>query len=103
MSGMLSEFTASNVQQEDIFAGFSDWLTTYGNPDYSGTEKYDGYPRALKRLVGFMKDKGIIGDVDLNDTDVEAYKSCLRAYNNSEEAKEFDKTKLSNFCRKLCA
>lgn len=82
--------------EEDIFSGFEPWLRSYNNPDYTGKQKYNGYARALVKLVDFMKDQGIIDDTDLNDKNIEKYQSWLEIYNSSEEAKEFDEKKNSS-------
>lgn len=83
-------------EQNDIFSGFEPWLRSYNNPDYTGKQKYNGYARALVKLVDFMKEQGIIEDFDLNDKNIDKYYSWLEIYNASEEAKEFDEKKNSN-------
>lgn len=80
----------------DIFEGFTPWLTSFNNPDYTGKEKYDGYPRALERLVEFMLDKGLISDANLNDKNIEKYLNFKTVYETSEEVREYDKTKLAS-------
>ncbi len=80
---------------EDIFSGFEPWLRSYNNPDYTGKQKYNGYARALVKLVDFMKEQGIIDDSDLNDKNIDKYYSWLEIYNSSEDAKEFDEKKNS--------
>ena len=61
--------------EEDIFSGFEPWLRSYNNPDYTGKQKYNGYARALLKLVDFMKEQGIIEDSDLNDKNMDKYYS----------------------------
>lgn len=82
--------------EEDFFSGFEPWLRSYYNPDYTGRQKYNGYARALVKLVDFMKKQGIIEDSDLNDKNIDKYYSWLEIYNASEKAKEFDEKKNSN-------
>lgn len=81
--------------EEDIFGGFAPWLTSFNNPDYTGKEKYDAYPRALERLVKFMFDNGLISDANLNDKSIEKYLNFKTVYENTEEVRKYDKTKLS--------
>ncbi len=88
-----SEDAEENV---DIFEGFTPWLTSFDNPDYTGKEKYDGYPRALERLVEFMLDKDLISDANLNDKNIEKYLNFKNVYEASEEVREYDKTKLAS-------
>lgn len=85
--------------EEDVgvFKGFAPWLTSFDNPDYTGKEKYNGYPRNLERLVKFMLDKGLIFDANLNDKNIEKYLNFKAVYEASEEVREYDKTKLSSF------
>lgn len=90
------EDEAPVINEAEIFAGFTSWLTSYNNPDYTGREKYAGYPRALERLVEFMKNKGLIADANLNDSNVEKYEGILATYNSSDEAKEFDEKNLAS-------
>lgn len=80
----------------DIFEGFQPWLTSYNNPDYTGKEKYAGYPKALVRLVDFMKEQGLIDDTSLNDLSIEKYHNFLAVYESSEAVRDFDETKLSS-------
>ena len=81
---------------DNIFEGFTPWLTSFDNPDYTGKEKYDGYPRALERLVEFMLGKGLITDANLNDKDLAKYLNYKTVYEASEEVREYDKTKLAS-------
>ncbi|MBQ7760532.1 MAG: hypothetical protein IJ400_00610 [Clostridia bacterium] len=90
------EDEAPVIDETEIFAGFTPWLTSYNNPDYTGREKYAGYPRALERLVEFMENKGLIADANLNDSNVEKYEGILDTYNSSDEAKEFDEKNLAS-------
>lgn len=80
----------------DIFAGFESWLTSPNNPDYTGIQKYNGYPKALMRLVGFMEEKGYIEDDNLNDKDIEKYNMWLDIYCEKEDVQEYDKKYLSS-------
>ena len=79
-----------------IFEGFKPWLTSYNNPDYTGTQRYNNYSNALLRLVGFMFEKELIGDANLNDLDVDKYYTYLDAYAASDEVREFDQKKLGS-------
>lgn len=81
---------------ENIFNGFSSWLTSYDNPDYTGKEKYSGYPRCLERLVQFMAENKLIEDSNLNDNNIDKFIKIKTVYDNSEKAKEFD-SKLSYY------
>ena len=81
---------------EDVFSGFEPWLKSYDNPDYTGTQKYANYARSLSLLVSFMKENDLIEDDNLNDTDIEKYKSYIEVYNDSDEAKQYDKKSLHN-------
>lgn len=83
-------------EQSNIFEGFSTWLTSHNNPDYTGKEKYAGYSRALERLLKFMEEKGLINDSNLNDKNIEKYKNIVDIYDSSEEAKDFDQKYLSS-------
>ncbi len=78
------------IEEEDIFVGFASWLVSYNNPDYTGREKYTGYPRALERLTEFMKEKGLIEDSNLNDKNLDKFKHIMEVYIASDEAKAFD-------------
>ena len=82
--------------EENFFEGFATWLTSYNNPDYTGTQKYAWYPQALIRLVAFMKESNLIEDADLNDLSIEKYAHYLEVYESSEEVREFDEKKLSS-------
>ena len=77
--------------ESDVFAGFDPWLTSYDNPDYTGTEKYTGYVDALEKLIKYMAEKNIIEDDNLNEINLEKYNGVLEAYNESLEAQEYDK------------
>lgn len=95
----IDSYTSSSVasaNQNTIFDGFEPWLTSYDNPDYTGKEKYAGYPKALSRLVEFMQAQGFINDADLNDTDIEKFHNFLDIYNASDVIKDFDEKKLSS-------
>lgn len=83
-------------ENNNIFEGFSLWLTSYDNPDYTGREKYAGYPRALERLVQFMKEKGYIDDDNLNDINLEKFNHIKNVYDNTDEVKEFDERFLAS-------
>lgn len=85
-----------DVEPDDIFSGFEPWLTSYNNPDYTGKQKYNGYPRAILKLVEFMFAKGLIDDSNLNDLDVDKFYTFQDAYNASDETKEFDQKKLGS-------
>ena len=80
----------------NIFEGFALWLTSYDNPDYTGREKYVGYPRALERLVQFMTEKGYIDDDNLNDINLEKFIHIKSVYDNTDEVKEFDERYLAS-------
>lgn len=84
------ELLLEEIEEEDIFSGFEPWLTSYNNPDYTGKQKYEGYAKALVRLVKFMCDNNLIEDNDLNDKNLEKYISWVEIYNSSNEAKEYD-------------
>lgn len=88
--------TATSTESASIFDGFEPWLTSYDNPDYTGKEKYAGYPKALVRLVEFMCEQDFIDDADLNDTNIEKYHNFLDVYNASDVIKDFDEKKLSS-------
>ena len=95
----IDAYKATDANDKDgtsIFDGFESWLTSYDNPDYTGKEKYAGYPKALVRLVKFMQEQGFIEDADLNDTNIEKYHNFLDIYNNSDVIKDFDEKKLSS-------
>ena len=79
------------IEEEDIFSGFASWLVSENNPDYTGTEKYNGYAEALEKLVKYMAEKDLIEDANLNEKDVEKYKGILEVYNDSDDAQEYDK------------
>ena len=79
-----------------VFNGFAPWLTSCNNPDYTGKEKYVGYPQALSRLVAFMQTQGFIENADLNEINIDKYQNFLDIYNASEEIKAFDEKKLSS-------
>lgn len=79
-----------------IFDGFAAWLTSYDNPDYTGKQKYSWYPQALKRLVAFMKEQGLIEDSNLDDKNIEKFYLWLEIYNSSEEVRDYDDKKLSS-------
>ena len=81
---------------DNIFEGFRPWLTSYNNPDYTGKQKYNGYSNSLLRLVGFMLEKELIGDANLNDLDIDKYYTYLDAYAASDEVREFDQKKLGS-------
>ena len=83
-------------ENNNIFEGFALWLTSYDNPDYTGREKYAGYPRALERLVQFMKEKGYIDDDNLNDINLEKFNHVKNVYDNTDEVKEFDERYLAS-------
>lgn len=83
-------------ENNNIFEGFALWLTSYDNPDYTGREKYAGYPRALERLVQFMKEKGYIDDDNLNDINLEKFNHIKNVYDNTDEVKEFDERYLAS-------
>ncbi len=89
-----SEFNSND--EENIFEDFTPWLTSFDNPDYTGKEKYEGYPRALQRLTQFMKEKGYIEDDNLNDNNVDKYINIKNVYDVTEEVKEFDEKYLSS-------
>ena len=80
----------------NIFGGFRFWLTSYNNPDYTGKQKYNGYSNSLLRLVGFMLEKELISDANLNDLDIDKYYTYLDAYAASDEVREFDQKKLGS-------
>lgn len=90
------ELLMEEIEEEDIFSGFEPWLTSSNNPDYTGKQKYGGYARAIVKLVEFMCIKNLIEDTDLNDKNIEKYKSWVEIYEGSDEAKEFDVNKNSN-------
>lgn len=90
------EVVFEDIEEEDIFSGFEEWLTSYNNPDYTGKEKYNWYPSALKRLVDFMREQGLIEDSNLDDRNIDKYYSWLEIYNSSEIVKEYDEKKLSS-------
>ena len=50
----LSSETYVELSAAEIFSGFEPWLTSPSNPDYTGKQKYNGYARALVKLVDFM-------------------------------------------------
>lgn len=81
-------------EDENIYDRFQTWLTSYDNPDYTGVEQYSGYARCLKKLIDFMFEHGIIADKDLNELNKDKYIGYLHAFDESEEAKEYDKNKL---------
>ena len=91
-----AEYTNETKTGENIFDNFAPWLTSYNNPDYTGTQKYSWYPQALLRLVAFMKESNLIEDSDLNDLNIEKYEHLLEVYDSSEEVREFDEKKLSS-------
>ena len=80
-----------SAAEDDIFAAFKEWLTSKNNPDYTGTQKYDGYVEALEKLIKYMADNDLIEDDDLNDKNLEKYDDILDAYNGSKEAQEYDR------------
>lgn len=80
----------------DIFEGFTAWLTSYNNPKYTGTEKYNGYPNALKKLIQFMKEKEYIEDDNLNDINIEKYNTWLDVYYKNADIQNYDKNHNSN-------
>lgn len=84
------EVKEAHDDKEMIFEGFGPWLVSFNNPDYTGTEKYDGYVRSLCKLIAFMKEKKLIEDDNLNDLNVEKYKNIIEVYKGSNEAREFD-------------
>ena len=84
------------AEETDVFSGFSSWLTTYNNPDYTGKEKYASYPSSLKKLVNYMFEKTLIDDPNLNDLNVDKYQHILDAYYSSEEAQQYDKDHCSS-------
>lgn len=92
-----NESSSSNYSEEqsNIFDGFSLWLTSYNNPDYTGNEKYEGYSRALEHLVQYMQDKGYIVDSNLNDKNIEKYNYIKRIYEENDDVQEFDEKKNS--------
>ena len=92
----LSGVETSPEEIEDVFSGFEPWLKSYDNPDYTGTQKYANYARSLSLLIAFMKENDLIEDDNLNDTDIEKYKSYIEVYNDSYEAKQYDKKSLHN-------
>ena len=96
----LESFSSAPVLNEpcsgNIFAGFKSWLTSDKNPDYTGSQKYANYPRALVRLAEFMLEQGLITDANLNDLDIDKYYSFVDAYNVSEEVREYDQKKLGS-------
>ena len=81
---------------QDIFSKFESWLTSENNPDYTGHQKYVGYPRALVKLAEFMFSQNIIDDAELNDEDPNKYVAWVQAYEASEAAKNFDSTRNSS-------
>ena len=88
-----------DIEEEEsynIFEGFAIWLTSYDNPDYTGREKYAGYPRALERLVQFMQEKGYIDDDNLNDINLEKFNYIKNVYDNTAEVREFDERYLAS-------
>lgn len=89
-----SEFDSNN--EENIFEGFTPWLTSFDNPDYTGKEKYTGYPRALERLTQYMKENGYIDDDNLNDKNIEKYNHIKNVYDVTDEVKEFDEKYLAS-------
>ena len=90
------ELLLEEIEEEDIFLGFESWLTSPNNPDYTGKQKYEGYSRAIVKLVDFMYSKNLIEDTDLNDKNIEKYISWVEIYEGSDEAKDFDVNKNSN-------
>lgn len=90
------ELLLEEIEEEDIFSGFESWLTSPNNPDYTGKQKYEGYARAIVKLVDFMYSKNLIEDTDLNDKNIEKYISWVEIYEGSDEAKDFDVNKNSN-------
>lgn len=76
--------------KKSIFEGFQAWLTTFNNPDYDGKYKYDGYAAGLKKIVNFMFMEGLISSNDLDELDVERYKSYYSAYIGSQKAIDYD-------------
>ena len=80
----------------NVFDGFSAWLTTYNNPDYTGKEKYASYPNALKKIVKYMFDENLIDDLNLNELNVEKYQNFMDIYNSSVDVQLFDKEHCSN-------
>lgn len=86
----------NSIDETDVFAGFESWLTSYNNPDYTGRQKYDGYPKALGRLVEFMIEQGLIDDSNLNDKNIEKYCKFLDVYDSSKVVREFDEKEPSS-------
>ena len=76
-----------------IFNRFQSWLTTYDNPDYSGTQKYEGYAYCLRRLIQLMHSKKYIDSDDLNSLEVSKYENIRDEYKNHQDIIDFDKTK----------
>ena len=79
-----------------IFEGFSSWLTSFANPDFTGSQKYSWYPQALLRLVDYMHQQKLIDDTNLNDLNIQKYYDFLDVYNSSEDVRDFDEKKLSS-------
>lgn len=76
-----------------IFNDFQAWLTTKNNPDYTGTQKYEGYAYCLKRLVQLMFTKSYIASGDLNLLDVSHYENIRDEYKKHSDIVDFDKKK----------
>lgn len=92
----IDSYKKDTTSSDIIFDGFRPWLTSYNNPDYTGKQKYNGYSNSLLRLVGFMLEKELIGDANLNDLDIDKYYTYLDAYAASDEVREFDQKKLGS-------
>jgi len=84
------------LSEENIFDYFQQWLTTKDNPEYTGKEQYPNYANYLKKLVDFMQGENIIDDNNLNELNVDKYYYFLNKYEESDDAKEYDKKNLSN-------
>lgn len=84
----------ASIPEKDIFSRFEPWLRSNNNPDYTGRQKYAGYPRALERLVNFMLEQEVIADANLDDLNIDKYYTFIDAYSASDEVREFDQKKL---------
>ena len=80
------------LEELNIFENFPFWLVSYDNPDYTGKEKYQDYPRYLVRLVEFLYENKFTDKNDLNSKDITWYNRLLKIYDENEEVETFDKT-----------
>ena len=72
---------------------FQAWLTSYDNPDYTGTQKYENYANCLARVIKEGKRLDVFSISCLTELNLENYDEILQSYYKSPELINFDDMK----------